>query len=154
MLKILQARLQQYRNHELPDIEAGFRKGRGTRGQIANICWIIEKAREFQKNIYFCFIDHAKVFAQSLLTGPKKVQDLSVICQEVWAAHLPKIWPSWWLSGKDFILFIRLSDVDYFGDFVTALLHFMFPFFGSEACGILVPQPGMDPAFPHWKAKS
>ena len=60
MLKILQARLQQYMNHELPDIDAGFRKGRGTRDQIANICWIIEKAREFQKNI--CFIDCAKAF--------------------------------------------------------------------------------------------
>ena len=62
MLKILQARLQQYMNHELPDVPAGFRKGRGTRDQIANICWIIEKAREFQKNIYFCFIDYAKAF--------------------------------------------------------------------------------------------
>ena len=62
MLKILQARLQQYMNHELPDAQAGFRKGRGTRDQIANICWIIEKAREFQKNIYFCFIDYAKAF--------------------------------------------------------------------------------------------
>ena len=62
MLKILQARIQQYVNHELPDVQAGFRKGRGTRDQIANICWIIEKAREFQKNIYFCFIDYAKVF--------------------------------------------------------------------------------------------
>ena len=61
-LKILQAGLQQYVNHELPDIQAGFRKGRGTRGQIASICWIIEKAREFQKNIYFCFIDYAKAF--------------------------------------------------------------------------------------------
>ena len=58
MLKILQAKLQQYVNHELPDVQAGFRKGRGTRDQIANICWIIEKAREFQKNI--CFIDYAK----------------------------------------------------------------------------------------------
>ena len=62
MLKILQARLQQYMNCELPDIQAGFRKGRGTRDQIANICWIIKKAREFQKNIYFCFIDFAKAF--------------------------------------------------------------------------------------------
>ena len=62
MLKILQARLQQYVNHELPDVQAGFRKGRGTRDQIANIHWIIEKAREFQKNIYFCFIDYAKAF--------------------------------------------------------------------------------------------
>ena len=60
MLKIVQARLQQYMNQELPDIQAGFRKGRGTRDQIANICWITEKAREFQKNIYFCFIDYAK----------------------------------------------------------------------------------------------
>ena len=62
MLKILQARLQQYMNHEFPDVQAGFRKGRGTRDQIANIHWIIEKAREFQKNIYFCFIDYAKAF--------------------------------------------------------------------------------------------
>ena len=62
MLKILQARLQQYMNHELPGVPAGFRKGRGTRNQIVNIHWIIEKAREFQKNIYFCFIDHIKVF--------------------------------------------------------------------------------------------
>ena len=62
MLKILQARLQQYVNHELPDVQAGFRKGRGTRDQIANIHWIIEIAREFQKNIYFCFIDYAKAF--------------------------------------------------------------------------------------------
>ena len=60
MLKILQARLQQYVNRELPDVQAGFRKGRGTRDQIANIRWIIEKAREFQKNIYFCFTDDAK----------------------------------------------------------------------------------------------
>ena len=60
MLKILQARLQQYVNRELPDVQAGFRKGRGTRDQVANICRIMEKAREFQKNIYFCFIDYAK----------------------------------------------------------------------------------------------
>ena len=62
MLKILQARLQQYVNHELPDVQARFRKGRRTRDQIAYICWIIKKAREFQKNIYFCFIDYAKVY--------------------------------------------------------------------------------------------
>ena len=62
MLKILQARLQQYVNLELPDVQAGFRKGRGTRDQIANMCWIIKKAREFQKNIYFCCIDYAKAF--------------------------------------------------------------------------------------------
>ena len=62
MLKILQAKLQHYMNRELPDVQAGFRKGRGTRDQIANICWIIKRAREFQKNIYFCFIDYAKAF--------------------------------------------------------------------------------------------
>ena len=62
MLKILQARFQQYVNHELPDVQACFRKGRGTRDQMPNIYWIIEKAREFQKNIYFCFIDYAKAF--------------------------------------------------------------------------------------------
>ena len=62
MLKILQARLQQYINHELPDVQVGFRKVRGTRDQTVNICWIIEKAREFQKNIYFCYIHYAKAF--------------------------------------------------------------------------------------------
>ena len=62
MLKILQARFQQYVNHELPDVQAGFGKGRGTRDQIANICWIMDKAREFQKNTYFCFVDYAKAF--------------------------------------------------------------------------------------------
>ena len=62
MLKILQARLQPYVNHELPDVQAGFRKGRGSRDQIANICWIMEKAKEFQKYIHFCFIDYAKDF--------------------------------------------------------------------------------------------
>ena len=62
MLKILHARLQQYVNRELQDVQAGFRKGRGTRDQIANICWIIKKAREFQKNIHFCFIDYGKAF--------------------------------------------------------------------------------------------
>ena len=62
MLKILQARLQQYMNHELPDVQAGFRKGRGTRDQVAKTHWIIKRAKEFQKNIYFCFIDYAKAF--------------------------------------------------------------------------------------------
>ena len=62
MLKILQARFQQYVNCEIPDVQAGFRKGRGTRDQNANICWILEKGREFQENIYFCFIDYAKAF--------------------------------------------------------------------------------------------
>ena len=62
MLKIIQARLQQYVNRELPDVQAGFRKGRGTRDQIANVRWIMGKAREFQKNIYFCFLDYAKAF--------------------------------------------------------------------------------------------
>ena len=62
MVKILQAGLQQYMNSELPDVQASFRKGRGTKDQIANICWIIEKSREFQRNIYFCFIDYAKAF--------------------------------------------------------------------------------------------
>ena len=62
MLKILQAKLQQYVNHELPNVQAGFRKGRGTRDQIANVCWIMEKTKEFQKSIYFCFIDYSKAF--------------------------------------------------------------------------------------------
>ena len=67
MLKILQARLQQYMNHELPDVQAGFRKSRGTRDQIANILWIIKKAREFQKNIYFCFIDCARLLTMWII---------------------------------------------------------------------------------------
>ena len=69
MLKILQARLQQYMNHELPDIQAGFRKGRGSRDQISNICWIIEKARDFQKNVYFCCIDYAKALTVWITTN-------------------------------------------------------------------------------------
>ena len=69
MLKILHATLEQYMNYEILDVQAGFRKGRGTRDQIANICWIIEKAREFQKNIYFCFIDYAKAFDNNKLCG-------------------------------------------------------------------------------------
>ena len=75
MLEILQARLQQYVNHELPDVQAGFRKFRGTRDQIANIHWIKEKARGFQKNIYFCFIDYAKAFdceSQQTVENPER----------------------------------------------------------------------------------
>ena len=72
MLKILQARLQQYVNHEIPDVQAGFRKGRGTREQIANIRWIIKKAREFQKNIYFCFIDYVKPLTVWIIRNCRK----------------------------------------------------------------------------------
>ena len=87
MLKILQARLQQYVNCELPDVQAGFRKFRGTRDQIANICWITEKAREFQKNIYICFIDYAKVF--DCVDHNK----LEKILKEM---GIPTTWPSSW----------------------------------------------------------
>ena len=83
MLKILQARLQQYVNHELPDVQAGFRKGRGTRDQIANICWITEKAREFQKIIYFCFTDYAKAFDcvdHYMLCYAKSLQSCLTLC--------------------------------------------------------------------------
>ena len=69
MPKILQARLQQYVNHEIPDVQAGFKKGKGTRDQIANICWIIEKARDFQKNVYFCCIDYAKALTVWITTN-------------------------------------------------------------------------------------
>ena len=72
MLKILQAKLQQYMNWEIPDVQAGFRKGRGTRDQIANIHWIIEKETEFQKNIYFCFIDYNKAFDCVITTNREK----------------------------------------------------------------------------------
>ena len=87
MLKILQARLQQYVNCELPDIQAGFRKGRGTRDEIANIRWIIRKAREFQKSIYFCFIDYAKAFDCVDLNKPWK------ILKEM---GIPTTWPASW----------------------------------------------------------
>ncbi len=86
MLKILQARLQQYVNHELPDVQAGFRKGRGTRDQIANIRWIMEKAREFQKNIYFCFIDYAKAFDCVDHTN----------CGKFWKRWDQTTWPASW----------------------------------------------------------
>ena len=78
MLKILQARLQQYMNHELPDVQAGFRKDRGTRDQTANIRWINEKAREFQKNIYFCIIDYAKVLTVWITTNWKILKELGI----------------------------------------------------------------------------
>ena len=86
MLKILQARLKQHMNHELPDIQAGFRKGRGTRDQIANIHWIIEKAREFQKNLYFCFIDYAKSFVW-----------IKINCGKFWKRwEYQTTWPASW----------------------------------------------------------
>ena len=78
MLKILQARLQQYMNHELLDVQAGFRKGRRTRDQTGNICWIIDKAREFQKNIYFCFIDYVTVFGCGITTNWKILQEMRI----------------------------------------------------------------------------
>ena len=78
MFKILQARLQQYMNREFPDIQAGFRKGRGIRDQIANICWIIEKAREFQKNIYFCFTDNAKPLTVCITTNWKILKETGI----------------------------------------------------------------------------
>ena len=78
MLKILQTSLQQYVNHELPDVQAGFRKGRGTRDQIANIRWIMEKAREFQKNIYFYFIDYAKAFIVWITINWKILKEMGI----------------------------------------------------------------------------
>ena len=87
MLKILQTRLQQYVNRELPDVQAGFRKGRGTREQIANIHWIIKKAREFQKNIYFCFIDYAKALTVWI----------TINCGKFWKRwEYQTTWPASW----------------------------------------------------------
>ena len=87
MLKILQARLKQYMNHKLPDVQAGFRKDRGTRDQIANICWIIEKAREFQKNIYFRFIDYTKAFTVWI----------TINCRKFWKRwEYQTTWPASW----------------------------------------------------------
>ena len=87
MLKILQARLQQYVNHELPDVQAEFRKGKGTRSQLANIRWIIDKAREFQKNIYFCLIDYAKAF---------DCVDHNKLCKILKKWEYQAIWPASW----------------------------------------------------------
>ena len=84
MLKILQARLQQYVNHELPDVQVGFRKGKGTRDQIANIRWIVKKAREFQKNIYFCFIDYTKAFDGGLQQTGKFFQEMGIPDHLTW----------------------------------------------------------------------
>ena len=86
MLKILQARFQQHMNRELPDVQAGFTKGRGTRDQTANICWIIEKAREYHKNIYFCFIDYVKAFD---LYGSQQTVENSERDGNTWPLHLP-----------------------------------------------------------------
>ena len=94
MLKILQARLQQYVSQEIPDVQAGFRKGRGTRDQTANFCWIMEKAREFQKNIYLCFIDSTKafdcvdhnkleIFSRDGTTGPPYLPPEKPVCMQV-----------------------------------------------------------------------
>ena len=83
MLKILQSELQQYVNHELPDVQAGFKKGRGTRDQIADICWIIEKVREFHKNIYFCFTDYAKAFDR---VDHNKLENSEREYQTTWSA--------------------------------------------------------------------
>jgi len=91
MLKILQASLQQYVNHELPDCQSGFRKGRGTRDQIANIHWVIKKAREFQRNIYFCFIDYAKAFDCGLIIFHNK------FCGKFWKIwEYQTTWPASW----------------------------------------------------------
>ena len=87
MLKILQTRVQRYMNHELPDVQAGFRKGRGTRDQIVNICWITEKAREFQKNICFCFIDYAKASD----CGPQQAVEISSRDGNTRPSYLPSV---------------------------------------------------------------
>ena len=115
MLKILQARLQQYMNRELPDVKAGFRKGRGTRDQIANICWIIEKAKEFQKNIYFCFIDYAKAFdcvdhnkLWKILKEMGKPDQLTCLLKNLYAGHEATVrtghgTTDWFQIGKEYI---------------------------------------------------
>ena len=102
MLKILQAKLQQYVNCELPDVQADFRKGRGTRDQIANICWIIEKARQFQKNIYFCFMDYAKALTVWITRNWKilKVMGLDAMILVLWMLNLK---PTFSLSSFIFI---------------------------------------------------
>ena len=87
MLKILQTRLQQYMNHELPDVQAGFREGRGTRDQIANLLWIIQKARKFQRNFYFCFIDYAKAFDCVIVTEMGVPDHLTCLLRNLYAGQ-------------------------------------------------------------------
>ena len=108
MLKSLQARLQQYLNRELPDVQAGFRKGRGTRDQIVNICWIIEKAREFQKNIYFCFIDYAKAFD---CVGHNKLW--KILKEMGLPDHLTCLLRKWY-SGQEGTVRTRHGTMDWF----------------------------------------
>ena len=105
MIKILQVRLHQYMNHELPDVQAGFRKGRGSRDQIANIHWITEKARELQKNIYFCFIDYAKAFdcvdhnkLWKILNEMGIPDHLTCLLRNVYAGQ--EATPDWFQIGK------------------------------------------------------
>ena len=107
MLKILPARLQQYMNHELPDIQGGFRKGRGTRDQIANIRWIIEKATKFQKSIYFCFIDYAKAFGcvdhnkrWKILQEMGIPDHLTCLLRNLYAGQEEQLEPDWFQIGK------------------------------------------------------
>ena len=110
MLKILQARLQQYMNCEIPDVQAGFRKGRGTRDQIANIYWIMEKAREFQKNIYFCFIDYAKAFdcvdhnklekSRGRNTRPPYLPPEKSVCRS-WSNKWNQTWNDWLAPNQE-----------------------------------------------------
>ena len=118
MLKILQARLQQYVNHELPDVQAGFRKGRGTRDQIANIRWIMEKAKEFQKNIYFCFIDYAMIlvfwmlsfkptFSLSSFTFIKRLFSPSLSAIRV-VLRVVHIWSYWYFSRQTWFQLVLL----------------------------------------------
>ena len=109
MLKILQARLKQYVNHELPDVQAGFRKDRRTRDQIANICWIMEKAREFQENIYFCFIDYAKAFDCADHNKLRKIlkemgipNHITYLLRNLYAGHEATLWTGSKL-GKEYI---------------------------------------------------
>ena len=115
MLKILQDRLQQYVNRELPDVQVGFRNGRGTRDQIGSICWIIEKAREFQKNIYFCFTDNAKVFdcvdQNKLLEILKEIgipDHLTCLLRNLYAGQEAKVrtehgTTDWFQIGKEYV---------------------------------------------------
>jgi len=107
MLKILQARLQQYLNRELPDVQAGFRKGRGTRDQIANVHWFIEKARKFQKNIYFNFIDYAKTLDLSITTNWKIVKGMGI------PDHLTCLLRNLY-SGQEAIVRTRHGTTDWF----------------------------------------
>ena len=119
MLKILQARLLQYVNHELPDVQAGFTKGRGIRDQIANIHWIIEKAREFQKNIYFCFIDYTKAFDCVDHNKLRKIQEMEI------PDHFTCLLRNLYAGQEEIVRTLRFTNLKLVKFYLCYIIHFV-----------------------------